>query len=260
VVIQLVITYTDEELEQLESEERAITDEAIAIILLILMNLKTNIENELRKFYQEYGKDGIVTYTEARKWVDSEDHRKRLFVLYLALNVHFMNAKVDIESEYRKFLEKVILKESDFFNLDLDVEKLLNKTWGNDDLNWLDRLQDDFEYYEAKLFKTVKDGFVRKMILEDVFDELEKVMKSFASKEEALAITESTTINSLARKEVMKAKGAKRYRFYAREDERTCEHCGSLHGLVFPIAQFEVGVTASPVHPRCRCWEVPIIE
>jgi SPP1 gp7 family putative phage head morphogenesis protein len=96
--------------------------------------------------------------------------------------------------------------------------------------------------------------------LEDVFDELEKVMKSFASKEEALAITESTTINSLARKEVMKALGARRYRFYAREDERTCEHCGSLHGLVFPIAQFEVGVTASPVHPRCRCWEVPIID
>ena len=106
----------------------------------------------------------------------------------------------------------------------------------------------------------MKDGFVRRMILDDVVEELEKIMKSFESKEEALAITESTTINSFARKEVMKSKGAKKYRFYAREDERTCEHCGGLHGKVFPIAQFEVGVTASPIHPRCRCWEVPILD
>lgn len=252
--------YTDEQLEELEAEERVITDEAIAVIISILSGLSKDLENELRKFYQEYGDDGVVTYSEARKWVDSKDHRKRLFVLYLALDEHFTNSLEKVEIEFRKFLTEVIELESEFFDVDVDVEKLLKKSWGDDDLNWLERLEEDFEYYEAKLFSNIKAAMIREFEIDDVIDELEKLIGSFGKTEEALGITESTTINSLGRKEIMKFKGAKRYRFYAREDERTCEHCGALHGKVFPIAQFEIGVTASPIHPRCRCWEVPIIN
>lgn len=252
--------YTDEQLEQLEAEERVITDEGIAVIISILSGLSKDLENELRKFYQEYGKDGVVTYSEARKWVDNKDHRKRLFVLYMALDNHFVESFGKIETEFRNFLTGVIQLENDFFNTDLEVEKLLNKTWGDDDLNWLERLQEDFEYYEAKLFSNVKSGMVRGYDIDDVIAELEKLIESFGYAEKTLGITESTTINSFARKEIMRLKQAKKYRFYAREDERTCEHCGALHGKVFPIAQFEIGVTASPIHPRCRCWEVPIIN
>ena len=252
--------YTDGQLEELEAEERTITDEAIAVIISILSGLSKDVENELRKFYQKYGDDGVVTYKEARKWVDSKDHRKRLFVLYLALDEHFTNSFEKVEIEFRKFLTKVIELESEFFDVDLDVEKLLDKSWGNDDLNWFERLRDDFEYYEAKLFSNIKAAMIREFEIDDVIDELEQLITSFGKTEDALGITESTTTKSFARKEIMKTKGAKRYRFYAREDERTCEHCGALHGKVFPIAQFEIGVTASPIHPRCRCWEVPIIN
>ena len=60
--------------------------------------------------------------------------------------------------------------------------------------------------------------------------------------------------------EIFKKLGINRYGFYSRVDERRCEYCGSLHGKTFPITAYEVGVTASPIHPRCRCWEVPITD
>ena len=252
--------YTDEQLEKVEEGERVITDDGIAMVLLLLNYLGNDLENELRKFYQKYGKDGVITYSEARKWIDEKDHRKRLFVLFLALDEHFNKSFDKVKSQFRDFLTGVIKYESDFFDVGLDIDKLLSKSWGQDDLTWLERLKEDFEYYEAKLFSNIKTAMIREFDIDDVIEELDNLIGSFGRTEEALGITESTTINSFARNEVMKAKGAKKYRFYAREDERTCEYCGALHGKVFPIAQFEVGVTASPIHPRCRCWEVPIIN
>lgn len=66
--------YTEEQFINLEQEERELTDEAIAIMLLILANIKGDLEKELQSFYQKYGKDGVVTYSEARKWVSEQDH------------------------------------------------------------------------------------------------------------------------------------------------------------------------------------------
>ena len=72
--------YTDEQFEQLEQEELEITEEEIALMLLLLSATKSTVEKELRDFYSKYGKDGVVTYQEARKWISSADHRRRLTV------------------------------------------------------------------------------------------------------------------------------------------------------------------------------------
>jgi SPP1 gp7 family putative phage head morphogenesis protein len=96
--------------------------------------------------------------------------------------------------------------------------------------------------------------------IDQVLTQLDKRFKSINSILETLGISESTAVGSLSRQEIFKELGINKYQFYAKVDERTCETCGSMHGLVFPISAFEVGVTASPIHPRCRCWEVPILE
>lgn len=252
--------YTDEQLEELETEERVITDEAIAVMISILAGLSKDLENELRKFYQEYGDDGKITYSEARKWVSEKDHRRRLFVLFAAMDGHFKKSLNELEIEFEKLLNEITKLESDFFGVEVDYDKILKQTWGNDQSTWVDRLQEDYTDYEARLFSELKSNMVRNDSITDVIDMLDKVFGTYSNSTERLVITESTVIGSFARKAIMKFKGAKKYRFYAREDERTCEHCGALHGKVFPISQFEIGVTASPIHPRCRCWEVPIIN
>ena len=252
--------YTDEQLDKLEQEEHEITLETIALMLLLVNSTRNNLEKELRSFYQKYGKDGVVTYQEARKWVSGEDHRRRLTALLLFVGDEFTTLHSQLEPEFKSVLEKVIGIEGNFFDVDLDVEKILNTKWGLDDAIWSERLTDDCELWSDRIASDLKQSILKRETVDGVLEQLDKRFDSINSVLEKLVLTESTSIGSLGRKDAFKELGASKYKFYSRPDERRCEHCGSLHGLIFPMSAFEVGVTASPIHPRCRCWEVPILD
>lgn len=250
--------YTDEQFEKLEQEERELTDEAIAIMLLIMASLKGNIEKELRDFYQRYGKDGVVTYAEARKWISQQDHQRRLTALMLYLSGEFISTLSDIEAHFRDFLINVIGKESTFFGIEVSVDDILSRKWGLDDLSWLERLEADVDLWKLTIAKDIKQALHKGATLQDVLDQLDDRFKSIEYVLKKLGLTESTAVGSLSRQDIFKELGIEKYQFFTKPDERRCETCGAMHGLVFPISAFEVGVTASPMHPHCRCWEVPI--
>ena len=249
--------YTDEPFEQLEQEERTLTEEAIIAMILLLQSTKSDIEKELRSFYQKYGKDGVITYTDVRKWANDKDHRRRLTVLLLFLADKFNELHINLTPKFTTFLTKVVKKEFDFFDVDLE-DDILNTPWGVDEATWVNRLADDIELWNVYVANDLKRSFMRQDNVEDVIAKLNKRFTTMENVIQKLAMTESTAIGSLARREIFKELGINKYQYYAREDERTCETCGSLHGLVFPISSYEVGVNASPIHPWCRCWEVPI--
>ena len=250
--------YTDEQFEQLEQEERNLTDEAIALMILVLASTKTNLERELRSFYQKYGKDGVISYSDVRKWVSEKDHRRRLSVLLLLVSGEFTSALSNINPQFKSFLTEVISKESGFFDVELDVDDVLSKAWGTDDTTWLERLENDVVLWNAYISNDLKRSFLRREHIDKVIERLDKRFDSIESILKKLAYTESTAVGSLARREIFKELGISKYQFYTREDERRCETCGTMHGLTFPMTAYEVGVTASPLHPWCRCWEVPI--
>lgn len=252
--------YTDEQFEELEQEELAITNEGIAAMLLILAETKGNLEKELRSFYQEYGKDGVVTWAEARKWISEKDHRRRMTALLLFLTAEWETSLSKLKIELEKTLKSVIGLESGFFDVELSWEAVLHKAWGEDDATWLKRLENDTDLWTAKIATDWKRSFTQRKKLDDVLKVLNKRFDSIASVVEALGLSESTAVGSLARQKIFTELGIKKYRVYTKVDERRCETCGSMHGLEFPISAYEVGVTASPFHPRCRCWEVPITE
>jgi SPP1 gp7 family putative phage head morphogenesis protein len=252
--------WTDEQFDELEQEERTITDEAIAAMLLILANIKGELEKELRDFYSKYGKDGVVTYQEARKWVSNENHTRRITWLLLLLSDQFDKLHDKLDTKFDNFLVDVIQKEQDFFDVDLDRTDVINADWGTDDSTWYNRLADDVGLWKTNVANDLKRSFMRQDNVEDVIEQLDKRFTNMENVVQKLAMTESTAVGSLARREIFKELGIKKYRYYAREDERTCDVCGSLHGLVFPVSSYEIGVNASPMHPWCRCWEVPIVE
>lgn len=252
--------WTDEQFDELEQEEHALTEEAIIAMLLLLSSVHSDLEDEIREFYQKYGKDGVVTYQEARKWVSNKDHTKRINLLLIILSDRFTTLLDDLTDSFDSFIPDIINKESKFFNVELDVDDLEYTKWGADDLNWLTRLEDDVNLWIYNISSDIKQGLLKRDNINVVLEQLEDRFTSIEKVLKRLALTESTAIGSIARKEIFKELGIKKYRFYAREDERTCEHCGSLHGLTFPISAYEVGVTASPIHSHCRCWEVPIVE
>lgn len=257
------IDHTDNEYEALEQEELETTDEAIAVMLLLLSDTRRNLEKELRDFYSKYGKDGVVTYSEARKWVSETDHRRRLTALLLLLMGELDTALVNIKPHFESFLTKVINKETEFFGTKLtneDLEKILFVEWGSDDKNWLDRLIDDVELWKYNIGSDWKRSFLRRKHIDDVIKDLNERFDSIENIITKLGLTESTAIGSEARRAIFNELGIKKYRIYTKVDERRCETCGAMHGLIFPISAYEIGVTASPFHPRCRCWEVPIVD
>ena len=248
--------YTEEQFIALEQEERTITDEAIAMMLLLLGTTKVNLERELLDFYHRYGKDGVVTYSEARKWVGHSDHRRRLTTLLLYINENFNELQNKLTPQFKTMLEDVIDKEHDFFEVDSD--KPLDERWGADEKTWLDRLEDDITLWCMYILIDVKQAIHKRTHIDDLLVKLNKRFKSMESLLTTLGLSESTAIGSMARRKIFQKLGVNNYQFYTKADERTCETCGSMHGLIFPISAYEVGSTASPLHPRCRCWEVPI--
>ena len=127
-----------------------------------------------------------------------------------------------------------------------------------DNLTWLDRLADNVTTWNAYVTTDVKRAVLARKNIEEVAELLNKRFLTMENVIKRLALTETTAAGSIARKAAFKELGITKYKYYAREDERTCEQCGSLHGLIFPISAYEVGSTASPLHPSCRCHCVPI--
>ena len=50
------------------------------------------------------------------------------------------------------------------------------------------------------------------------------------------------------------------YQYSSALDKRTCSSCGALDGETFKLSERKVGVNASPLHPLCRCTELPYVE
>ena len=251
--------YKNEQFEELEKEEYELTIAAILAMFVILADTRSELEKEVRAFYQKYGKDGVVTYKEARKWISEKDHRRRLTALQLWITERFLAMGVALEKQFRSIAEGVLKKEMDFFGIDLDIDQL-SLRWGVDELNWLERLADDVNLWEIKINNDLKRSMLTRMSIEDVLELVNKRFESMNSVLKSLGVTESSAIGSIGRHEIFKQLGIKRYQYYTQVDERRCETCGEMHGHIFPISAYEPGVTASPMHPRCRCWEIPLMD
>ena len=247
--------YNEQALEDLEESEHALTEEALLAMFALLLITHKELENELRLFYQKYGTDGVVTYAQARKWTSDKDHRRRITNLYLLVNTNFDSLFSVTKDKFQDMIEKVMKKEFSFFGVELDD---VDVRWGVDDLTWLHRLENDVRKWNAVVLKDIKQAILKRRNIDQVLTQLDKRFVSMEKVLRGLGITETTAVGSITRNGIFKELGISKYRYYAREDERTCDECGALHGLVFPMSAFEVGVTASPLHTHCRCWEVPI--
>lgn len=247
--------YNEKALERLENSEHEMTEEALIKLFASITSSQTEMERELRLFYEKYGKDGVVTYTEARKWLSERNHQSRLSYLTLLIGTLFSNLFGNLSPSFETLVKSVVAKEFDFFGVAIDEPKL---KWGADNATWKDRLADDVTAWEASVMTEITRSILIKKNIDDVIKDLDKRFVTIQNIVKRLAITETTAVGSIARKAAFKELGITKYKYYAREDERTCEQCGALHGLVFPMSAYEPGVTASPIHASCRCWEVPI--
>jgi len=70
-------------------------------------------------------------------------------------------------------------------------------------------------------------------------------------------MTEAAAFSSAAQKDSFTELGVERFKVVATFDKDTCDVCGALDGEVFKMADYQIGLTAPPFHPWCRCCTCP---
>lgn len=249
--------YTEEEIMRLEEEEHSLSEEELLFLLAALHTTLDEIQKELQLFYQKYGKDGVVTYSEVKKWVSSTNHTKRLFFLNTTIS-NIVEAGFDnFEKSFVSHLEDIIAKEAQYFNVDIDEDEILNALWGADGSNWSQRLLAHRTKWTAQINIDLKLSFLKRDSVSDVIRQMVKRGESMEKILTRLWRTESNAISSLSRQRIYETLGIKKYRF-VHIDGCHCEVCSDMDNRVFPVSEYEVGVTANPLHPNCRDITVPI--
>lgn len=254
------MNWTEKELNLLDSEEDTDTDKTILAMLWVVHEKRDEMLDELSKFFAKYATDGKITLAEAKKWVGEGDRRQRITVLNQFIDELFDSTNEELSNYFLVMLSDVVAHENEFFGTDAPLEPVIGNRWGDEDLSWKDRLDRNTKLWKSKVKSEVKHAFVVGLTLNELLKLIRKRFKSIDNVTSGLAMTEAAHAVTSVKRSIFLLLGFEGFRYYAQMDERTCEVCGGMHGLTFPMSQWETGVTAPPMHPRCRCRARPIFR
>lgn len=137
------------------------------------------------------------------------------------------------------------------------IEKVLSKPWAADGYNFSERIWNN----KQKLISEVHSELTQNIMLgadpQKAIDSLAKKMKTSKNNAGRLVMTEEAYFSSVAQGEAFNELDVEQYEILATLDSHTSEICRSLDGQVFPMKDYEAGVTAPPFHVYCRSTTVP---
>ena len=137
------------------------------------------------------------------------------------------------------------------------IGMLLSKPWAADGKNFSERIWSN----KQKLISEIHNELTRNVMLgqdpQKAIDAITKKMSASKHNAGRLVMTEEAYFSSAAQKECFNELGVEEYEIVATLDSHTSDICQSLDGQVFPMKDFEPGVTAPPFHVYCRSTTVP---
>lgn len=143
---------------------------------------------------------------------------------------------------------------------DSAISKVISKPWTTDERTFKDRCWTS----KRQLVNTVYTDITQSIIRGDAPD---KAIRNIAhefdvgnKKAGRLVMTESAFFASQAQKDCFKDLDVEKYEIVATLDSHTSSICQDLDGKVFPMKDYEPGVTAPPFHCWCRSCTVPYFE
>ncbi len=140
------------------------------------------------------------------------------------------------------------------------LDKLLAKPWAVDGKNFSERIWTN----KQKLISEMHNELTRNVMLgqdpQKAIDAIAKKMKTSRYNAGRLVMTEGAYFNSAAQRDCFHALDVEQYEIVATLDSHTSEICQRMDGKVFPMKDFEAGVTAPPFHVYCRSITVPYFE
>lgn len=136
------------------------------------------------------------------------------------------------------------------------VTQMVNQIWAVDGKSWSQRIWTNTEL----LAQTLNDELVNCVATGAKSSYLKEVLQERFSvsfgRADALVRTELAHIQTQAAQKRYQDAGIKEVQLWADPDERRCPKCAALHKKIYPVN----GAMPVPVHPRCRCVMLPVIE
>lgn len=140
------------------------------------------------------------------------------------------------------------------------IEKVVCKPWAVDGKNFSERVWGNKE----KLIREVHRELTQDILLgrdpQKAIDNIARKMNASKNNAGRLIMTEEAYFSSAAQKDCFRDLGVEQYEIVATLDSHTSDICRSLDGQVFPMKDFEPGITAPPFHVYCRSTTVPYFD
>lgn len=226
--------------------------------------------------YIQYGEENAIngTWIKQLENASARYHISRLEALKLqmqqSVEVMFGNQLDSIDATMREVyrsgyyhtafeIQKATSVGWDFATLDeKTISKVINKPWAVDGKNFSARIWGN----RQKLVNELNTELTRNIILgkdpQKAIDEIARKMNTSKTNAGRLVMTEEAFFSSAAQKDCFNELDVERFEVVATLDSHTSEICQEMDGKVFPMLQWEVGVTAPPFHVWCRTTTVPV--
>jgi len=140
------------------------------------------------------------------------------------------------------------------------LDTIISKPWAADGLNFSERIWRD----KTKLINNLQSEITQSLMLgtspQKVIDSIAAKLNTSRNNAGRLVMTEQAYFSAVAAKDTYKELDIEYYRILATLDNLTSDICQEMDGKVFPIGEFEPGVTANPFHPNCRTDTAPEVE
>lgn len=140
------------------------------------------------------------------------------------------------------------------------IEKVLAKPWAADGYNFSERIWNNKEKLIQEVHKELSQNIMLGGDPQKAIDAIAKKMNTSKNNAGRLVMTEEAYFSSAAQKDCFSDLGVEQYEIVATLDSHTSDICRSLDGKVFPMADYQPGVTAPPFHVYCRSTTVPYFD
>jgi SPP1 gp7 family putative phage head morphogenesis protein len=140
------------------------------------------------------------------------------------------------------------------------IAKVLSKPWTADGQTFRDRCWTNKEALVNSVNTQLTQMIIRGEAPDKTIAAIAKQFDVSKTKAGRLVMTESAYFSSAAQKDCFEALDVEEYKIVASFDRDTCALCGALDGQVFKMSEYEMGITAPPFHPWCRCCTAPYFE
>lgn len=137
------------------------------------------------------------------------------------------------------------------------IEKILSKPWAADGYNFSERIWNNKGKLIGEVHKELTQGLLLGSDPQKTIDAIAKKMNTSKHNAGRLVMTEEAYFSSAAQQTCFNDLDVEEYEVVATLDSHTSDICRSLDGKVFPMKDYQAGVTAPPFHVYCRSTTAP---